>query len=149
MWPSVYFAKVTVALRLKLLPTPALTAPRKRTMEHEEAPSTSRQLKLRETKLVTQKNVDHAVLNCVTQSLQPFSDLQPNASLISRSTLWRKMDEAVLEMKKNIKKQCQGSISLQPQQAAQRWWCWGHLTWYILFIYLFFYQVSPVSCEAV
>lgn len=24
MWPSVYFAKVTVALRLKLLPTPVL-----------------------------------------------------------------------------------------------------------------------------
>lgn len=89
-------------------------------MESEEVPSTSRQLKLRETKLVTQKNVDHAVLNFVTQSLQPFSvvdqpsfqaflhELQPNASLMSRTTLRRKMDEAVLEMKKNLKKAMSG-----------------------------------------
>lgn len=89
-------------------------------MESEEAPSTSRQLKLRETKLVTQKNVDHAVLNFVIQSLQPFSvvdqpsfqaflhELQPNASLMSRTTLRRKMGEAVLEMKKNLKKAMSG-----------------------------------------
>ncbi|KAI7789260.1 hypothetical protein IRJ41_001648 [Triplophysa rosa] len=94
----------------------ALTATRKRRMEGEEAPSTSKQLKLGETKIVTQKNVDHAVLNFVTQSLQPFSlvdqpsfkaflhDLQPNTSLMSRTTLRRKMDEAVLEMKINMKK---------------------------------------------
>ncbi|XP_058254518.1 uncharacterized protein LOC131359012 [Hemibagrus wyckioides] len=91
----------------------ALTASRKRKMESEKAPSTSRQLTLGETKLVTQKNVDHAVLNFVTQSLQPFSvveqpsfkaflhDLQPNTSLMSRPT-W--MDEAALQMKTNMKK---------------------------------------------
>ncbi len=85
-------------------------------MESDEAPSTSRQLTLGETKLVTQKNVDHAVLNFVTQSLQPFNvveqpsfkaflhDLQPNASLMSRATLRRKMDEAALKMKTNMKK---------------------------------------------
>lgn len=94
----------------------AITAPRKRKIESQEAPSTSRQLKLRETKLVTQKNVDHAVLNSVTQSLQPFSvvdqpsfqaflhELQPNASLMSRTTLRRKMDVAALEINKNMKK---------------------------------------------
>ncbi len=85
-------------------------------MECDEAPSTSRQLTLGETKLVTQKNVDHAVLNFVTQSLQPFNvveqpsfkaflhDLQPNTSLMSRATLRRKMDEAALKMKTNMKK---------------------------------------------
>ena len=58
---------------------------------------------------------NHAVLNFVIQSLQLFSvveqpscqdllqDLQPNASLMSRTTLWRKIDEDAIEMKRNIK----------------------------------------------
>ena len=76
-----------------------LTAPRKRKAKNQDAPSTFRQLKLGETKIVSQRNVDHAVLNFVIQSLQLFSvveqpscqdllqDLQPNASLMSRTTL--------------------------------------------------------------
>lgn len=94
----------------------ALTAPRKRKVESEETPSTSRQLTLGQAKPVTQKDVDHVVLNGVSQSLQPFSvveqpsfraflhDLQPNTSLMSKATLRRKMDEAALEMKNNMKK---------------------------------------------
>lgn len=84
-------------------------------MESDESNSTSRQLTLGETKLVTQTNVDHALLNFVTQSLQPFNVveqpsfkaflyLQPNTSLISRATFQRKMDEAALKMKTNMKK---------------------------------------------
>ena len=92
-----------------------LTAPRKRKAKNQDAPSTFRQLKLGETKIVSQRNVDHAVLNFVIQSLQLFSvveqpscqdllqDLQPNASLMSRTTLWRKIDEDAIEMKRNIK----------------------------------------------
>jgi len=88
---------------------------RKRKSENEVAPSTSKQLKLGETKLVTQRNVDLAVLNFVIQSLQPFSvvdqpafkallhNLQPNSSLMSRTTLRRKMDDAAMEMKTNLK----------------------------------------------
>ncbi|XP_048097169.1 uncharacterized protein LOC125293344 [Alosa alosa] len=93
----------------------ALTAPRKRKAKNQDAPSTLKQLKLGETKGVSQRNVDHAVLNFVIQSLQPFSvveqpsfqdllqDLQPNASLMSRTTLRRKIDEAAIVMKRNIK----------------------------------------------
>src|SRR4029434_10806961 len=81
-----------------------LTAPRKRKAKNQDAPSTFRQLKLGETKIVSQRNVYHAVLNFVIQSLQPFSvveqpsfqdllqDLQPNASLMSRTTLRRKIE---------------------------------------------------------
>ena len=76
-----------------------LTAPRKRKAKNQDAPSTFRQLKLGETNIVSQRNVDQAVLNFVIQSLQLFSvveqpscqdllqDLQPNASLMSRTTL--------------------------------------------------------------
>ncbi|KAL7846456.1 hypothetical protein SRHO_G00214360 [Serrasalmus rhombeus] len=70
-------------------------------------------LQSEETKLVTQRNIDHALLNFVTHSLQPFSvveqpafkaflhELEPDSSLMSRTTL---MDEAALEMKRNVKK---------------------------------------------
>src|SRR4029434_5799710 len=73
-----------------------LTAPCKRKAKNQDAPSTFRQLKLGETKIVSQRNVDHAVLNFVIQSLQLFSvveqpscqdllqDLQPTLKDLER-----------------------------------------------------------------
>ncbi|KAL1246567.1 hypothetical protein QQF64_034612 [Cirrhinus molitorella] len=92
----------------------ALTAPRKRKAENP-VPSTSRQLKLGETKIVNQTKVDNVVINFVIQSLQPFAvleqpafnalvqELQPNSRVMSRTTLRRKVEEGVQEMKRNIK----------------------------------------------
>lgn len=93
----------------------ALTAPRKRKAKNQDGPSTVKQLKLGETNVVSQRHVDHAVINFVIQSLQPFSvvekpsfqelvrGLHPNATVMSRTTLRRKIDEASIEMKRNIK----------------------------------------------
>jgi hypothetical protein len=93
-----------------------MTAPRKRKAKTEDAASSSRptkQLKLDET-VANRKSVDQAVVNFVVQSLQPFSvvdqpsfqdllkDLQPNAPLMPRTTLRRRIDDAALDMKRNI-----------------------------------------------
>ncbi|KAL6470509.1 hypothetical protein MHYP_G00216280 [Metynnis hypsauchen] len=93
-----------------------MTAPRKRKAKTEDASSSrpTKQLKLGET-VANRKSVDQAVMNFVIQSLQPFSvvdqpsfqellkDLQPNAPLMSRTTLQRRIDDAALDMKRNIK----------------------------------------------
>lgn len=95
----------------------AMTAPRKRKAKSEDgaSPKPTKQLKLNEAPLVNQKSVDHAVINFVVQSLQPFSvvdqpsfqdllkNLKPNASMMSRTTLRRRIDDAALKMKRNIK----------------------------------------------
>lgn len=92
----------------------ALTAPQKRKAENP-VPSTSRQLKLGETKIVNQTKVDNVVINFVIQSLQPFTvleqpafnalvqELQPNSRVMSRTTLRWKVEEGAQEMKRNIK----------------------------------------------
>lgn len=77
--------------------------------------SNLKQMKLEETKQVSQKCVDHAVLNFIVQGLQPFSlvqqpafqslvqDLQPNCTVMSRTTVWRKIDKATIAMKEHVK----------------------------------------------
>ncbi|KAI2645638.1 Zinc finger BED domain-containing protein 4 [Labeo rohita] len=100
----------------------ALTAPRKRKAENP-VPSTSRQLKLGETKIVNQTKVDNVVINFVIQSLQPFTvleqpafnalvqELQPNSRVMSRTTLRRKVEEGVQEMNESLPTGCSVALA--------------------------------------
>jgi len=74
-----------------------------------------KQMKLEETKQVSQKSVDNAVLNFIVQGLQPFSvvelpafqslvtDLQPKGTVMSRTTVRRKLHNATMLMKEKVK----------------------------------------------
>lgn len=76
-----------------------------------------KQMKLEETKQISQKKVDNAVLNFIVQGLQPFSlvelpafqslvkDLQPKSTLMSRTTVRRKLANATGLMKEKIKEE--------------------------------------------
>ncbi|XP_063073764.1 uncharacterized protein LOC134464219 [Engraulis encrasicolus] len=103
----------------------ALTAPQKRKAKTADAASSrpTKQLKIGET-IAIRKSVDQAVMNFVIQSLQPFSvvdqpsfqqllkDLQPNAPLMSRTTLRRRIDDAALKMKRTMKEAMLSSVEL-------------------------------------
>ncbi|XP_058242359.1 uncharacterized protein LOC131351136 [Hemibagrus wyckioides] len=85
----------------------------KRKSTSDEGPS--KQLKLWETKRVSQKSVDEAIMNFVIQGLLPLSivqqqgfttlvhHLQPDVVVMSRGTIKNKADKATLEMKNNLK----------------------------------------------
>lgn len=74
-------------------------------------------MRLQETKQISQKTVDNAVLNFIIQGLQPFSlvevpafqslvtDLQPKCTVMSRTTVRRKLGSATLQMKEKIKEE--------------------------------------------
>lgn len=94
-------------------------------------PSTSRQLKLAETKIVNQRNVDNILINFVIQSStfsvveQPafqalVQDLQPNLRVMSRTTLHCKIEEGAQEMRTHIK-QAMSSIEFIATTAD----CWS------------------------
>lgn len=91
-----------------------LTAPTlKRKSTSDEGPS--KQLKLWDTKRVSQKSVDEAILNFVIQGLHPLSivqqqgfktlvhHLQPDVVVMSQGTMKNKVEKATLEMKNNLK----------------------------------------------
>lgn len=73
-----------------------------------------KQLKLGETKIVSQATIDKAVLWFIVYGLQPFSvvekdefkdlihDLQPNSTVRTRPTICAKLEEAAGEMKKSV-----------------------------------------------
>lgn len=74
-----------------------------------------KQMKLLETKQVSQKTVDQAILRFIVQGLQPFSlvekpsfqdlivELQPRSAVMSRTTVRRKIDSATSKMKESLK----------------------------------------------
>ncbi|XP_072562952.1 uncharacterized protein [Paramormyrops kingsleyae] len=74
----------------------------------------TKQLKIGETKIISQATVDKAVLRFIVYGLQPFSvvekdefkdlihDLQPNSTVRSRSTICTKIEEAAGGMKKSV-----------------------------------------------
>lgn len=91
-----------------------LTAPTlKRKFTSDEGPS--KQLELWETKRVSQRSVDEAILKFVIQGLHPLSivqqqgfktvvhHLQPDVVVMSRGTMKNKIETVKLEMKKNLK----------------------------------------------
>ncbi|XP_076147414.1 uncharacterized protein LOC143131680 [Alosa pseudoharengus] len=75
----------------------------------------AKQLKLLETKQVSQKTVDRAILRFIVQGLQSFSlvekpsfqdlvvELQPSSAVMSRTTVRRKIDSATSKMKERLK----------------------------------------------
>ncbi|XP_062325452.1 uncharacterized protein LOC134026580 [Osmerus eperlanus] len=77
----------------------------------------AKQLKLLETKQVSQKTVDRAILRFIIQGLQPFSlvekpsfqdlivELQPRSAVMSRTTVRRNIDSATSKMKESLKKE--------------------------------------------
>ncbi|XP_062305904.1 uncharacterized protein LOC134010055 [Osmerus eperlanus] len=77
----------------------------------------AKQLKLLETKQVSQKTVDRAILRFIVQGLQPLSllekpsfqdlivELQPRSAVMSRTTVRRKIDSATSKMKESLKKE--------------------------------------------
>ena len=95
--------------RYKTLTAPTL----KRKSTSDEGPS--KQLKLWETKRVSQKSVDEAIMNFVIQGLHPLSIvqqqgfktlvyyLQLDVVVMSRGTMKNKVEKATLEMKNNLK----------------------------------------------
>ncbi|XP_056453203.1 uncharacterized protein LOC130387936 [Gadus chalcogrammus] len=74
-----------------------------------------KQMKLLETKQVSQKTVDQAILRFIVQGPQPFSlvekpsfqdlivELQPRSAVMSRTTVRRKIDSATSKMKESLK----------------------------------------------
>ena len=74
-----------------------------------------KQIKLLETKQVSQNTVDQAILRFIVQGLQPFSlvekpsfqdlivELQPRSAVMSRTTVRRKIDSATSKMKESLK----------------------------------------------
>ncbi len=74
-----------------------------------------KQLKLLETKQVSQKTVDRAILRFIVQGLQSFSlvekpsfqdlivELQPSSAVMSHTTVRRKIDSATSKMKERLK----------------------------------------------
>ncbi|XP_030577209.1 uncharacterized protein LOC115774195 [Archocentrus centrarchus] len=89
------------------------TAVRRRS-KLDEGPS-SKQLKLWETKTLSQRSVDEAILNFIIQGLHPLSiveqqgfktlvhHLQPDVVVMSRGTVKNRVEKATLEMKNNLK----------------------------------------------
>uniref|UniRef100_A0A8C1I096 Transposase n=1 Tax=Cyprinus carpio carpio TaxID=630221 RepID=A0A8C1I096_CYPCA len=75
----------------------------------------AKQLKLLETKQVSQKTVDRAILCFIVQGLQPFSlvekpsfqdlivELQPSSAVMSHTTVRRKIDSDTSKMKERLK----------------------------------------------
>ncbi|XP_067286175.1 zinc finger BED domain-containing protein 4-like [Pseudorasbora parva] len=80
----------------------------------------TKQLKIGETKIISQATVDKAVLRFIVYGLQPFSvvekdefkglihDLQPKSAVRSRSTICAKIEEAAGEMKKSLTEAMRG-----------------------------------------
>lgn len=87
----------------------------KRKREAGTTSSNLKQQKLEQTKQISQKTVDNAILNLIVQGLQPFAlveqpsfqsfvqSLQPNCSVMSRTTVRRKIDNATAVMKNQVK----------------------------------------------
>ncbi|XP_043970018.1 uncharacterized protein LOC122829491 [Gambusia affinis] len=87
--------------------------------DSNEGASTSKQRKLEESTKVSQKSVDHAVINFIVQGLHPFGiveqagfrslvqQLQPNSTVISRSTVRTMIEKNTAEMKANVRKAMQ------------------------------------------
>uniref|UniRef100_A0A8P4KQJ3 BED-type domain-containing protein n=1 Tax=Dicentrarchus labrax TaxID=13489 RepID=A0A8P4KQJ3_DICLA len=95
---------------------------RKRKRAPETLPNTStiKQTTLVNTRTVSQRSIDKAILKYVVQGLQPFhvfeqqpfrdfvKELQPNAKIISRLTLCSMTDDASMGMKKAVTEAMRG-----------------------------------------
>ncbi|KAK0139974.1 hypothetical protein N1851_023137 [Merluccius polli] len=93
---------------------------RKRAPETLPTTSTIRQTTLVNTRTVSQRSIDKAILKYVVQGLQPFhvveqqpfrdfvKELQPNTKMISRLTLCSMIDDASLGMKKAVTEAMRG-----------------------------------------
>ncbi|KAI7809587.1 Tol2 transposase [Triplophysa rosa] len=93
---------------------------RKRAPETLPTTSTIRQTTLVNTRTVSQRSIDKAILKYVVQGLQPFhvveqqpfrdfvKELQPNAKMISRLTLCSMIDNASMGMKKAVTEAMRG-----------------------------------------
>uniref|UniRef100_A0A673N975 BED-type domain-containing protein n=1 Tax=Sinocyclocheilus rhinocerous TaxID=307959 RepID=A0A673N975_9TELE len=80
----------------------------------------TKQLKIGETKIISQATVDKGVLRFIVYGLQPFSvvekdefkdlihDLEPNSTVRSRSTICAKIEEAAEGMKKSVTEAMRG-----------------------------------------
>ncbi|XP_041852003.1 uncharacterized protein LOC121646934 isoform X2 [Melanotaenia boesemani] len=93
-----------------------LTSIKRKSSEPEEGQGpAAKQVKLWETKKVSQKSVDDAIISFVIQGLQPLSvveqpgfkdlvqHLQPGVSVICRGTVKNRVVKATQDMKKNLK----------------------------------------------
>ncbi|XP_048118088.1 uncharacterized protein LOC125306643 [Alosa alosa] len=79
--------------------------------------SNTKQLKLRETRQVSQKTVDNSILRFIVQGLQAFSlveqqsfqtlvqDLQSNSVVMSQATVCRRIETAMTTMKAKVKEE--------------------------------------------
>ncbi|XP_051562654.1 uncharacterized protein LOC127446056 [Myxocyprinus asiaticus] len=92
-----------------------LTTAACRKYEAGTSSSNFKQMKLEETKKVSQISVDSAILRFIVQGLQPFSlveqpsfqrivlDLQSKCVVMSQITVWCKIDSATITMKEQVK----------------------------------------------